>query len=111
MTHDDLIRRIRLGEDSTLEFKSVHLAGGRVKAPARGDFADELAAMANGWGGTMVLGVDDKTRQIRGIPLDELDAVEGWVREICNDQVQPALETSASWSWRAPAGSSCRSFA
>ena len=40
--------------------------------------------MANGWGGTMVLGVDDKTRQIRGIPLDELDAVEGWVREICN---------------------------
>ena len=94
MTHDDLIRRIRLGEDSTLEFKSVHLAGGRVKAPARGDFADELAAMANGWGGTMVLGVDDKTRQIRGIPLDELDAVEGWVREICNDQVQPALEAN-----------------
>ena len=53
MTRDDLIRRIRLGEDSTLEFKTVHLAGGHVKAPARGDFADELGAMANGWGGTM----------------------------------------------------------
>ena len=50
--------------------------------------------MANGWGGTMVLGVDDKTRQIRGIPLDELDAVESWVREICIDQVQPALDAN-----------------
>jgi ATP-dependent DNA helicase RecG len=41
-----------------------------------------------------VLGADDKTRHIRGIRLDELDAVEGWVREICNDQVQPALDAN-----------------
>ena len=47
-----LARRIRLGEDSTLEFKSVGASGGRVVAPKRGDFADELAAMANARGGS-----------------------------------------------------------
>lgn len=27
-----------------------------------------------------------------GIPVDRLDAVEGWVREICNDSVKPPLD-------------------
>ena len=87
-----LVDRIRLGEDSTLEFKLVEVTGRRVKSPDRGDFADELAAMANGRGGTMVLGVDDRSREIVGIPLDDLDTVEGWVREICNDSVKPPLD-------------------
>jgi len=89
---DDLARRIRLGEDSELELKRVLLAGARVADPGRGDFADELAAFANGRGGTLVLGVDDKTREILGLPIDHLDAVESWVREICNDSVKPALD-------------------
>lgn len=40
----------------------------------------------------LVLGVDDCTRQVLGIPLDHLDVVESWVREICNDSVKPALD-------------------
>lgn len=89
---DDLGRRIRLGEDSELELKRVLLAGARVTDPGRSDFADELAAFANGRGGTLVLGVDDKTREILGLPLEHLDAVESWVREICNDSVKPAID-------------------
>ena len=89
---EDLARRIRLGEDPALELKSVVVAGGRVKDPSRNDFADELAAFANTKGGTVVLGVDDQTRKVTGIPLDSLDVVEGWVREICNDSVKPALD-------------------
>ncbi len=89
---DDLARRIRLGEDSELELKRVLLAGARVTDPGRSDFADELAAFANGRGGTLVLGVDDKTREILGLPIEHLDAVESWVREICNDSVKPALD-------------------
>ena len=92
MTDQDRFRRIRLGEDSTLELKSVLVSGGGVKGPKRDDFADELAAFANSRGGTVILGVDDETRRIQGIPLDDLDAVEGWVREICNDSVKPALD-------------------
>jgi predicted HTH transcriptional regulator len=91
-SHDDLARRIRLGEDSELELKRVLLAGARVTAPGRSDFADELAAFANGRGGTLVLGVDDKTREILGLPIEHLDAVESWVREICNDAVKPAID-------------------
>lgn len=89
---DDLVRRIRLGEDSELELKRVLLAGARVAAPGRSDFADELAAFANGRGGTLVLGIDDKTREILGLPLEHLDAVETWVRDICSDSVKPAID-------------------
>ena len=92
MTDEDLLRRIRLGEDSTLEFKSVLVSSGSVKEPQRKDFADELAAFANSRGGTVILGVDDKTHRVEGIPLGDMDAVEGWVREICNDSVKPALD-------------------
>ena len=91
MTNAALRRRILLGEDSRLELKSVLLSGGRVEAPHRDGFADELAAMANSQGGTAVLGVEDETRAIRGLPLDGLDTVERWVSEICNDSVKPAL--------------------
>ena len=92
MRDADLAGRIRLGEDSTLELKSIVLAGDRVRSPDRREFADELAAMANTRGGTVVLGVDDRTREVLGIPLDGLDVVEGWVREICNDSVNPPLD-------------------
>ena len=92
MDDADLRRRIRLGEDSILEFKEVIVSGGRIAAPDRNAIADELAALANSRGGTLILGVDDKTHQVRGIPLDDLDAVEGWVREICNDSVKPPLD-------------------
>ena len=92
--NEDLARRIRLGEDSTLELKRVLLSGSRVAGPERGDFADELASMANGSGGTVMLGVDDKTRDVLGIPLDRLDVVETWVREICNDSLHPPLDVT-----------------
>lgn len=89
---DELVRRIRLGEDSTLELKQVLLAGSKVAAPRRDEFADELASMANGRGGTILLGVADRSREVLGIPVERLDAVEGWVREICNDSVDPPLD-------------------
>ena len=88
----ELVRHIRLGEDSTLELKRVLVSGSRISAPGRPELADELAAMANGWGGTIVLGVEDRSREVLGIPLDRLDAVETWVREICNDSVNPPLD-------------------
>ena len=91
---DELSKRIRLGEDSTLELKRILLAGKRVTGPDRGRFADEMASMANGSGGTVVLGVDDETRDVLGIPLDSLDVVESWVREICNDSITPPLDAT-----------------
>lgn len=103
--NDELLRRIRLGEDSTLELKRVLLAGKRVTDPGRDPFADELASMANGSGGTIVLGVDDGTRDILGIPIDALDTVETWARDICNDSIKPPLDaTIRKLELRGPSG-------
>jgi predicted HTH transcriptional regulator len=53
--------------------------------------ADELAAAANTASCVFVLGVDDKTRLITGIPLEKLDCVELWIRNICNGLISPQL--------------------
>ena len=84
----ELARRIRLGEDSALELKSARFD----YRDDRKSFADEFAALANGRGGTLVIGVDDKTHRVDGVPLERLDAVETWVRDICNDSISPALD-------------------
>lgn len=89
---DELLAKIRLGEDSLLELKAVQFKGERISAPARDDLADELAAMANAADGVLLLGVDDRTRDIVGIPVGHLDAVEALVREVCNDSIDPPLE-------------------
>jgi predicted HTH transcriptional regulator len=94
MTDADLVRQIRLGEDGRLEYKQIFFAGNRVTDPKRDEVADTLAALANGRGGTFVLGVDDKTREIIGIPLARLDTAGRWIREICNDLIKPPLDNS-----------------
>lgn len=88
----DLIKHIALGEDSVLELKLVEFRGNKVIGPHKDGMADELAAMANTASGIIVLGVDDKTKEIRGIPSDKLDTVEGWLRSICNDSIDPPLD-------------------
>lgn len=88
---EELLRKIQLGEDSVLELKAVLFRGNKVDAPKRNDLADELAAMANTSDGICVLGVEDKTREIEGIPLDKLDVVERFIHEICNDLIKPPL--------------------
>jgi ATP-dependent DNA helicase RecG len=90
---EELLRKIRLGEDSVLELKSVRFRGHRVAGPSRDDLADELAALANTNDGVCVLGVDDQTREVEGIPLELLDTVEEYVRQVCNDSVNPPLTT------------------
>jgi len=90
----ELLAKIRLGEDSLLELKAVYFKGTRVDL-SREDIADELAAFANSsHGGVLVFGVDDKTRESIGIPLEKLDLVESFVREICTDSIKPPLQTT-----------------
>ena len=88
---EQLLQRIRLGEDSSLELKTVRFRGERIIGPSRDKLANELASMANAKGGVLVLGVDDETREIIGIPLERLDAVERYVCEICDDSITPPV--------------------
>ena len=87
-----LLKQITLGEDSSLELKRVEFKGEHISAPHRSSLADEMAAMANSNTGVIVLGIDDKTKTISGIPLEKLDAIETWVRDIANDQITPPLQ-------------------
>ena len=87
-----LLKQIALGEDSVLELKAVEFSASKVVGPHKDGMADELAAMANTASGIIVLGVDDKTREIRGIPPEKLDTVENWVRSLCSDSIDPPLD-------------------
>ena len=88
----DLLTKIELGESTFLEFKEVRFAGGKVRSPHRNALADGLAALANSRGGVFVLGVEDKTHEVIGIDRDRLDAAMDFVREVCSDSIEPALE-------------------
>ena len=78
----ELIEKIILGEDSTMEFKR--------EMPNRNSLADEIGAFANANGGVILIGVDDE-KNIVGLELQELDRVENTVVEICNDSIEPTV--------------------
>jgi len=86
-----LLKRIPAGQDSGLELMELRFKGRSVSDPSRDRLADELAAFANTRGGICVLGVTDQTRTIAGIPVDRHDTAEAFVRDICNDSINPPL--------------------
>jgi predicted HTH transcriptional regulator len=88
----DLLKQIALGEDSILELKHISFKKDKISGPHRNGMADELAAMANTHAGVILLGVDDRSREIEGIPQEKLDLVEDWLRAICNDLIEPPLD-------------------
>jgi len=88
----DILKQISLGEDSVLELKTVEFSGEKITGPHRNSMADELAAIANTHTGVILLGVDDQSKTIVGIPRDHLAVVESWLREICNDLIEPPLD-------------------
>jgi len=92
LSRNELIAKLGLGEDSLLECKEVRFSGAVVRGPSQSDLADEIAAFANSRvEGTIVLGVEDRTREVLGIPLDRLDAVESLVHQAVEDSVTPPL--------------------
>ena len=78
----ELIEKISLGEDATIEFKR--------ELPHRNSLADEIAAFANARGGVILIGVDDNG-EIVGVNRQRLDAAEKTVVEICQDSIEPIV--------------------
>ena len=91
-TNEELLRQIQLGEDSLFECKQVVFRQGRVQGPTAEKAADEIAAMANTAGGVIVFGVDDKTKDVVGIELAQLETVETWLREILETRLEPPCQ-------------------
>ena len=95
----ELLDKIRLGEDTFLEYKEARFAGPQVREPRRESLANEIAAFANSRGGVFVLGVEDKTREVVGIPLDRLDTAERFVHELCHDSIEPPVAPAIERLW------------
>ena len=82
----ELIQKIHLGEDSTIEFKR--------EPPRRDSLADEIAAFANARGGVILIGVDDHG-DIVGLDQHNLNQTEKTVVEICRHSIEPHVPTFA----------------
>jgi len=95
---EELLDRIRLGEDTFFEFTEVRIAGKKVKAPGRDNLADELASFANSRGGICLLGVRDD-REVLGVPLESLDVLEDFVQQICVDSINPPIAPIIARHW------------
>ncbi len=81
-TLTELIEKIQLGEDTTIELKR--------EMPCRSSLADEIAAFANAKGGIILIGVDDDS-EIVGLDRTELNNAEKAVVEICQDSIEPMV--------------------
>lgn len=81
----DLIEKIQLGEDATIEFKR--------EMPHRSSLADEIAAFANAKSGVILIGVDDDSKVV-GLDRPELNKIEKSVVEICQDNIKESQFSS-----------------
>ena len=88
---DKLLKQLELGEDSRIAFKEVVFTGSRVREPRRQRIANELAAFGNTLGGALIFSVSD-AGEVRPMNREMMDALEGYVSEICADSIDPPLE-------------------
>lgn len=87
----DLLFHIRLGEDSSIEFKAITFEGNKPKEPNKDKMAHEIAAFANGQGGRMVIGVEDKARNVLGIEDALVGITEEWLVNISQQNINPPV--------------------
>lgn len=90
----ELLFHIRLGEDSSIEFKAITFEGDRPKDPNKDKMAHELAAFANGQGGRLILGVEDKTRSVIGIEDHLVSKAEEWLVNISQNNISPPIKVN-----------------
>jgi ATP-dependent DNA helicase RecG len=76
----ELLRLVRGGEDTFLELK--------VKLSNSEKIAQEIVALANTGGGTIVFGVNDQLR-VEGV--DDPESVQDELVRICREDIQPSL--------------------
>jgi len=83
MNTTKLIDIINTGETSKVQFKE------KITLPD--DFAKEIVAMANSLGGLILIGVEDKTGEIKGLTDDELHDYGTRIANIATNNVSPVV--------------------
>lgn len=80
------VEEILAGESQNVEFK--------VQRPDKSiKYMKSVVAFANGKGGRIVFGIDDKTRAVVGIPegavFQEMDAITNAISDSCEPRIIP----------------------
>lgn len=83
MTEQEIIKVIRCGETSTVQFKQRFTSAKQI--------AEEFVAFANSKGGRLIFGVEDKTGKIFGLSYDEIQSASRELGNVANDQVRPTI--------------------
>ena len=90
ISNAEIEQHLRLGEDSSWEFKQIEFSGNRPKNPSRDKLADEIAAFANAEGGVLLCGVTD-SGEVQGMTRKQMDKFERLISELCADSINPPL--------------------
>ena len=87
---EDITRQLQLGEDSHWEFKEIKFSGIHPRSPSRNDWADEIAAFANGNGGVLLCGVTDEG-EVQDMSREQLVELDSFLVEVSSDTIKPAV--------------------
>ncbi len=88
--NEEILRRLRLGEDSAWEFKQVEFSGDKPTSPRRDDWANEIVAFANATGGALLCGVSDDG-DVQTMSRRQITKLDALLVEICTDSIRPAV--------------------
>lgn len=83
MTPKELIDIIACGETSTVQFKR--------QVDSAKLLVEEIVAFANSKGGTLLLGVEDKTGEIVGLSYRQIQQYSHEIATAANDQIRPSV--------------------
>lgn len=89
-TVQEIIDRLKLGEDSFVEFKEVKISGEKITDPHAESLAGEICAFANTAGGVILVGVADDGL-IQGLPREKLSLVENYISNACRNNCRPPV--------------------
>lgn len=83
MTADEIKIIVRCGETSTRQFKLLFKTAE--------DIANELVAFANSQGGSIFIGIDDKTGEIKGLNFQQIRDIGQLISAAAESRVHPAV--------------------
>ena len=84
------------GRAPSWSFRKYASGKSEVIEPRDSDLADELAALANSYGGVCALGVSAHPPRIVGIPPHRLNQLVEHVRRVCDELVEPGLDPTVA---------------
>lgn len=83
MTKEEVLAIIKCGENSRVQFKE--------QFSTQKQMAEEFAAFANSKGGMVIIGIKDKTGEIKGLTYDALQAASREIGNAAQEHVRPTI--------------------